>query len=463
MRDENFYLLNRNGIWYYYRRVPGEMRAVDDRNLFMKSLKTRSAVLARKRRDRLVRADHDYWLARLTIETEDLPKATKARELERVQRRYELSQSRAVLAGIDDAPIDRLLTELAINPQLVANLGSTNRSPDRSPQRGTKPAHQAAPRPDCRISEAFDLYCEVIGTRDTANKARRQKHLWRRMKERSVNELISVIGDIPMDEISRSDAQKFHAWWAKRLEPKIGGKALSANTANRSIGNVRKLYTDYYTYFGDEHRVNPFRKLNFKETTQQSIFPLDDDWVRERILKPGALDGLREDAFFALMVLIETGARITEIAHLTRLDIVFETQVPYIRIRPEQRREMKVTHTKRNIPLVGVALEALKRSPQGFPRFRGRNDLLSAALNKPLRENELFPTTRHQARSFRHSFEQRTLEAGLDYGLRCELMGHSNDRPKYGSGGSMAWRRDQLLKIAHPYDEALFDRSSTIR
>lgn len=47
------------------------------------------------------------------------------------------------------------------------------------------------------------------------------------------------------------------------------------------------------------------------------------------------------------------------------------------------------------------------------------------------------------------------LEAGLDYGLRCRLMGHAVARPDYG-GTSMRWRHEQLMKIAHPYSEELF-------
>jgi len=48
------------------------------------------------------------------------------------------------------------------------------------------------------------------------------------------------------------------------------------------------------------------------------------------------------------------------------------------------------------------------------------------------------------------------LEAGLDYGLRCTLMGHRNPRPEYGDGGSLTYRRDEMLKIVHPVSEALF-------
>ena len=46
-------------------------------------------------------------------------------------------------------------------------------------------------------------------------------------------------------------------------------------------------------------------------------------------------------------------------------------------------------------------------------------------------------------------------EAGLDYGLRCTLMGHKNTRPQYGDGGSLEYRRKEMLKIAHPVSDGL--------
>jgi len=48
------------------------------------------------------------------------------------------------------------------------------------------------------------------------------------------------------------------------------------------------------------------------------------------------------------------------------------------------------------------------------------------------------------------------LEAGLDYGFRCLMMGHAHSRPAYGDGGSMKYRRDQLLKIVHPFPKGIF-------
>lgn len=154
--------------------------------------------------------------------------------------------------------------------------------------------------------------------------------------------------------------------------------------------------------------------------------------------------------------MIETGCRPSEIANLTPDDIRLDTDVPYIRIRPHQGMEIKTESSIRDIPLVGVSLLAIKHCPEGFPRYRDKNDSLSQILMKTFRTHNLFPTDQHVIYSFRHAFEKRMLEAGLDYGFGCMIMGHRNTRPKYGDGGSMEYRRDQLLKIVHPVEEEIF-------
>ena len=156
------------------------------------------------------------------------------------------------------------------------------------------------------------------------------------------------------------------------------------------------------------------------------------------------------------MALIETGCRPSELANITPENIKLEAEVPHIRIRPTKDRELKSGASVRDIPLVGVALEAMQQAPNGFPHYRDRSYLLSASLTKALKARALFPTKQHRIYSFRHSFENRMLEAGLDFGLRCTLMGHRNPRPEYGDGGSLAYRRDELLKIAHPVSDGLF-------
>ena len=66
---------------------------------------------------------------------------------------------------------------------------------------------------------------------------------------------------------------------------------------------------------------------------------------------------------------------------------------------------------------------------------------------KRFKANNLFESPDHRIYSIRHAFEKRMLEADIDYGLRCILMGHHNTRPSYGDGGSLQYRRDQMKKF----------------
>jgi integrase len=136
-------------------------------------------------------------------------------------------------------------------------------------------------------------------------------------------------------------------------------------------------------------------------------------------------------------------------------DIFLDHDVPHIRIRPKRNREIKTQASIREIPLVGISLEAMKKFPGGFPHYRDKPDLLSQTLMKAFKVRRLFPTPQHKIYSFRHSFEKRMLEAEIDHDLRLTLMGHTNKRPAYGDGGSLTYRRDQLMKIVHPFAEGV--------
>ena len=143
-------------------------------------------------------------------------------------------------------------------------------------------------------------------------------------------------------------------------------------------------------------------------------------------------------------------------------NIVLNHEVPYIRIRRQNNRQLKTESSVRDIPLVGVSLEAMKLAPNGFARYHDKGNLLSVSLLKAFRTRKLFPTEQHRIYSFRHSFEKRMLEAGLDYDLRCLLMGHKNTRPQYGDGGSLSYRRNELLKICHPVSPSFASNLKTV-
>ena len=457
MKREDRYLQKRGKRWHYVRRVPLYVQYLDGRITVRKSLKTPSLEIARERRDAQESIDDQYWASLMDLYGKSGLKDIKSREFAR--RRYKAASARAVMRGLAYAPAEELsmvtaFSELMDRIEIVQKIDRGNDTARVKTE--AEAVLGGAPRPSPRLSEAFEIYCEKIAFTELLSKSANQKRIWIKTKQRPINYFIDVIGDKNISDITRDDALKFYNWWGERLKPKKGKKRLRANTANRDLGNLRKLLREYFNYIGEESRPNPFRNLSFKETIKAEVPPFENEWVRSKILVRGALDGINEEAMLLTYALIETGCRPSELANLRARDIFLDQDAPYISIRPSPGREIKTASSIRDIPLVGVSLEAMKRAPKGFPHYRDRNDLLSQTLMGTFRKRGLFPTDKHVIYSFRHSFEKRMLEAGLDYGLRCMLMGHATSRPAYGDGGSMAYRQAELLKFAHPMPTDLF-------
>ncbi|MEP3895045.1 MAG: tyrosine-type recombinase/integrase [Litorimonas sp.] len=309
--------------------------------------------------------------------------------------------------------------------------------------------------PSATITEAMDLYLSEIVADELASKSPEQVNNFSKIKRRAVANFVVLNGDIDMRDITREHAHAVRKFWHERIHPKDGSKPMSGSSGNKDLGSLRKLYRRYFEHIGEEERENPFRNMRFNDKILTKVMPFKDDWVRSRILAPDVFEGLNRQGALLCMALIETGCRPSELANITPANIRLDAEVPHIRIRPTKDRELKSGASVRDIPLVGVALEAMRQAPNGFPHYRDRSYLLSASLTKAFKARALFPTNQHRIYSFRHSFESRMLEAGLDFGLRCTLMGHRNPRPEYGDGGSLAYRQDELLKIAHPVSDEL--------
>ena len=408
-------------------------------------------------------ADDDYWNSMLYLEDGEVSGDAGQRLKDTLERRYRAANSRAIARGFVYSPIEQIVAkddigDLLERLKVVAPVDKGR--PSRAEDREAEALLGTVEAPPVTVSQAFEIYCNEIAVSDLMHKSPKQKKLWMKTKRRGVQYFIDLIGDKPMTEITRQDGLAFFKWWSSRVMPKDGTKGLQPNTANRDLGNVRLLYSSYFKHIGDEDRPNPFRNLSFKDahkkTRKNATPPFESDWIRDRILVPELFDDLNEQARLIIYALIETGCRPSEIANLKPKQIHLDAEVPYISIAPTNRMEIKTNSSIREIPLVGISLEAMKRAPKGFPHYYDRNDLLSQALMSAFRNRNLFPTPRHRIYSFRHSFEKRMIEAGIDTELRKLLMGHADERPKYGDGGAMAFRRDELMKIVFQVPDGLF-------
>lgn len=445
-KDPDRFLFKRSGNYYYRRRVPGNLAHVDERAPAIRiSLKTDDLALARSKRDLMEEADNILWASMVLDEPRDPARARYEASMRRVEALGLTYRSSQALAS--NSSLDEIVTRL----QMVVS--------QRLPQELAQGVAGGVPVPDVTVSKAFEIYCDEIVPDELVNKSAVQKAQWKKVKLRAVNNFINIVSDKAMADISRDDAMKLYRHWLERIAPKGGKSTHSASSGNRDIGNMRVLYEAYFNYIGEEGRQNPFARLNFSSKKKRSRPPFPTEWLKNTVMKPGNLVTLNEEARGIVLALIETGARPSELANLSPSSIRLTHKIPHIAIEPrddpDDPREIKTSSSERLVPLVGVALAVFRRHKNGFPRYRNRENDLSATLNKYFKENSLFPTSAHKIYSFRHSFEDRMKEANLDDELRRLLMGHTIERPRYGMGGSLEWRRDELKKIALPFNPVI--------
>jgi len=99
------------------------------------------------------------------------------------------------------------------------------------------------------------------------------------------------------------------------------------------------------------------------------------------------------------------------------------------------------------MPLVGISLTAMRRHPDGFPRYAGK-DRFSDDMNRYLRQKGLLESEEHTVYGLRHSFEDRLLSLDVPDRLAADLMGHATQRERYGSGASLVQKLEALGRLA---------------
>lgn len=182
------------------------------------------------------------------------------------------------------------------------------------------------------------------------------------------------------------DMLEFRLWWTKRMS----AGEVGANTGNKDlihIGDVLKTVNKMKRL----GLLLPLSDLSFKKGEPGKRPPFTTKWIVEKLLADEALSGLNDQARGIFPAMVNTGARLSELAGLTKECIRLNVAVPHISIEPIEPigRQLKSANARRVIPLCGVSFVALKEFSDGFPRYRKSSASLSATLNKFLRSNDL--------------------------------------------------------------------------
>lgn len=412
----------RNGIYHLIRRVPKRYASVESRKMIWISLKTDSLSLAEDRADKAWDEMLAAWDALLMGDTEayEMQLAMAKRAAQSMGFRY------LPVNKVAELPFDDMIAriEAAMKPD-----GTLDRRKARITLGGVLP-------PALTLSQTLEVFLQH--TKDQqATKNRNQLRIWRNTRKAAMAALIDAITDLRLEDVSQNDLLDFREAMWKRIE----AGDISRNTANKQIGTALHILNTVATARRMDLSFSG-RGLRFSDAEAGQREPFSDNWIRTKILAPGALDGLNVEARCILLGMINTGYRPGEAAELRAEDIRLDTEIPHIDIN-SRHRKLKTKQSERIIPLVGVSLEAFRSCPDGFPRYRDSASL-TTTINKYMREHGLRETPRHTLYGLRHSMEDRLLAADVDERIRRDVLGHKlMNRERYGAGA----RLDKLHRI----------------
>lgn len=423
---------NRDGIWYLVRRVPKEYAALDRRGL----VRVSSNVTARDD-PRGIRAT--LVVKQLNLELEAYWRGMRDGQSAEAQIRYAAAQKRARSIGVtyktalelSEGPLDEILKRV----NLLINRDAVESETDVAAALGGEE------RPSIMLADLVVEYEKLQGAA-LSQMSEAQVRKWRNPKLRALKNLISVIGNKSITALTRDDALLFRMWWQGRLID----EGLDVGTANKDIGHISKMLRTLDTaYMLDLKPI--FQRLRFEGEEDRQRAAFEADYVQRSLLDNNPLKGLNDQAKALFNIVADSGLRPSEAANLLPENIQLDHPVPHVQIRPIGRT-LKTKHSQRDIPLVGVALVAMKKYPNGFSRYRDKADSLSAIVNKMLNARKLLPTDDHSFYSLRHTFEDRLTAVEAPEKVVAMLMGHKWHRPKYGAGPSLKQRQHWMNKIA---------------
>jgi len=292
------------------------------------------------------------------------------------------------------------------------------------------------------MSEAKDLYLK--------SKSKGRPETFFRSVERSVNYLIGMHGDKPIDTYSRMEANDLRDAFAERgltsasIQRNFAVLRAIVNFATKELGipEIRSFSSVYMGSNVDDtvRKRLPFPKHVLSELQSQCV-QMDDE------------------ARWLIALLSDTGMRLGEAVGLVKSDIHLNGDHPFIRLVEHPWRRLKTAGSARDVPLVGMALWSVQRSIKAsntdclFPKYCSKNackvNSASGALNKWMRPRVPNGCVVH---SFRHTMRDRLRAVECPSDIIDRIGGWSVEGvgETYGSGYPIKVLHNWMKKMVQP-------------
>lgn len=430
------YILKR-GNWYHYkRRVPEEYRDLFNGTHIRAPLETDSRSIAVERAKQISLMLEDYYRD-IALNGDDQD-----------QERYKKAFKKLKMCGFRHLTFAEVIAETSL-AEFTNRINTAEAVQDDDTQEALIGTLK---KPDVLISNSLDALIEhekINLSKKNSNELKK----WTKERKLSIGYFVSVVGDKPIETITREDILNFRKWWVN----KVLNEDLATNTANKAFTNIKRLIriASDNNSFGMPVE-DMFKDIRLKGSTKAERRPFPPHYVQDVLLKHD-YKLKSPECWLLIFAMADTGARIKEIVGLDveNGDIVLDSNIPHIKIRENKYRGLKTLQSRRDIPLVGASLFAFQELAKlnsdvggGFKRYLGKSELISATVNKYLKTNDLIPAENITLYSIRHSFSDILYKVRTPEKTHRAIFGHTHDREKYGDGITLKEKKYWLDKIA---------------
>jgi len=287
----------RGNSYHLRKRVPLRFKAIEEREIVAVSLKTDSPRLAKRKADEVWNQLLEGWEAALCGDADG------------AQARYRVAKNVAAHRGVDfvAAPVlaagalEDILSRVQKVPLQSGRLAQpADRRCGARGGRGTGADDRGA------LEEFWRISVDVI-----RGKTEDQVRRWKNLRLKAVKNLVGVIGNKALRDLTRADMSSFRDWWNE----KIAKEGLTANSAQKDFTHIAHTLRVVDDSLGLALNL-PVGGLKIKAGEKGTRRPFSVKWIKEKLLADGALDGLNAEARTILLALINTGARPSEVADI---------------------------------------------------------------------------------------------------------------------------------------------------
>jgi integrase len=422
------------GPYYYRRRIPKDISPRIGKQMRQVALKTYDKMAAAKMINSLATADDIYW--------HQLREGTGlggAREdAETLLERFNLQPEPLAEQNFPYTDIGHELFIEALEAKVPGDAGSIQPYLADAELRALAILQG---RESFTLSDARQVY---LKKRDaiTPNEINKRTH---NTTVLAFNLVINVTGDSEIKRLRRRDVTL--------VIKKAQEQGLKTTSIRRRLNTIRAAINDLIREYELSDVRNAFAEFEIPNygKDEEKRDGLNDTQLKRLRDYVNHNDGGTTNI---IGLLLDTGARISEIVGMQRGDVVLDAETPHIVIKENRLRRLKTKASRRKVPLVGCALLAAQRAIKTasddylFPRYmtgeRVKNDSASATVNKALSKLEC--GTAHQ---MRHTMKTRLANSDLPLDRLEEIQGwRSRDTMahRYGEQTALKNMQEGLLR-----------------